>query len=287
MRIILYFHTVIAEDIETQRHGVVVIFAGGEGVAEYFYSDHHDDFVKLIKSRPCRVAVFHQPLPDGPKFKLLGAIWFLLLASKDERVRTKFHGDLSLLETQYNLLTYGIPVHQIPRTSTGNIKTKNHMQWIKTRKAIDKLRESCSDVTSMAFPIIGHPGKHDVLFSKGGNASYQGNMEFLYDVTKRLDDYASNPDRIARQNVRGEIISCVAARGGRFLQLQDGGWWEEVPLDKLHEKITSSIHDCQRKLSVKGPPQQSMDSGTSIFLPSNKRKKVGEDGDPKCECRFV
>jgi hypothetical protein len=100
------------------------------------------------------------------------AIWFLVLASKDERVRTKFHRDLFLLDTQYELLAYGIPVHQLPCTPARNIKVKNHLQWIKTREAIDDIREKFSDVTNLDCPFIGHSGWHDVLFSKGGNTGH-------------------------------------------------------------------------------------------------------------------
>jgi hypothetical protein len=47
-------------------------------------------------------------------------------------------------DTKYELLAYGIPVHQLPCTPpTRNIKVKNHLQWIKTREAIDDIRD-CS-----------------------------------------------------------------------------------------------------------------------------------------------
>lgn len=37
-------------------------------------------------------------------------------------------------------MSFGIKVDEIPVTSSGTIKTKNHHQWIKTRKAIDERR---------------------------------------------------------------------------------------------------------------------------------------------------
>jgi hypothetical protein len=170
----LYFHSVLSEDVDTQKHGVVLIFAGSEEFGEYFVGEHDEDFKKIIKNFPVRVAVCHQTLPDGPKFQFMNAFWFLVLASKDERVRTKFHRDLSLLETQYALLSYGLPIHQIPRTNTGNIKIKNHLQWINTRIAIDQIRESSPDITSLDCSIISHPRRYDVLFSQGGNSHYSG-----------------------------------------------------------------------------------------------------------------
>jgi hypothetical protein len=44
------------------------------------------------------------------------------------------------METKYKLMTFGIKVDEIPVTSSGTPKTKNLLQWIKTRKAIDERR---------------------------------------------------------------------------------------------------------------------------------------------------
>jgi hypothetical protein len=254
----------------------VYIFAAGEKVAEHLVGEYNVDFMRICKNPPFRLAVCHQPLRDGRKFQLLNAIWFHFLISKDQRVRTKFHQDLSLLETQYELLTYGIPVQQIPRTHSGNIKVKNHLQWIKTRIAIDQFRASSCHFTTYSCNIIGHPRWHDVLFCRGGNASYPGNVEFGQDVDERIDIFMSNPDRDSRRKVRDEIIACVEARNGRFLQLQEGGWWEELSTDKVHEKIKTFMYDYHRRLGIKGP-QQSTNSETSVFLPNNKRQKVRDE----------
>ncbi len=285
MRILLYFQTVISEDVETQKHGVVLIFAVDDKAADHMVGEYHQDFMRLIKYPPVRVAVCHQLLRDGPKFQLLNALWFLVLISKDQRVRTKFHRDLSLQETQYELLTYGIPVHQIPRTNSGNIKVKNHLQWIKNRIAIDQIRETSLDVTRLDCSIIDHPGRHDVLFSRGGNASHPGNVEFRQDVIERLDLFMSNVNRDSRQKLRSEIVAVVEARHGRFLQLQKGGWWEELSPDKVYDKISACMYDYHKRLTVT-EPQQSTQSETFLFLPTNKRHMVDDDRR-NCKCRLL
>jgi hypothetical protein len=260
---------------------MVLIFAGGEDFAEHLVED---DFMRIIKNFPFRVAACHVPLPDGPKFHFLNALWFYVLASKQERVRTKYHRDLSLLETQYELLTYGIPVHQIPRTNTGNIKNKNLLQWISTRIAIDQIRESSSDVTNLSCSIIAHPRRYDVLFSRGGNTGYPGNVEFRHDACERLDKFLSSSGD-DRQKVRDDIIACVEARNGRFLKLQNGGWWEELAPDKVHEKITSFMYDYQKRLSLK-EAELSAASDTSVFVSSNKRQRLGAN-NMNCGCGFL
>jgi hypothetical protein len=261
----LYFQSVISEDVETQKHGVVVIFAAGEEVGEYLVGEYHEDIMTIIKNPPYRVAVCHQSLLEGPKFHFLNAVWFLVVASKDERVRTKFHGDLSLLETQYELVSYGIPVHQIPRTSTGNIKVKNHLQWFNTRRAIDLIREGFSAVKDLDGLIISHPGRHDVLFSRGGNTSSPGNAEFLDVLGERLAGFISNPDRDFRQKIRDEIVASIEARDGRFLQLQKGGWWEILDRDKVNDKITSSMYNYHKSWT-----SRNLNSQPGRTQPSNK-----------------
>jgi hypothetical protein len=275
MRLILYIHTVISEDVETQKHGVVFLFFPGEETAEHMIGEYFEDLKKIVKSLPFRGAAYHQQSIDGALFQLMSAVWFFFLASKDERVRTKFHRELSRLETQYELLTYGIPVHQIPTTYIGKIKVKNHLQWIKTRKAIDELRASSADVTNLDCRIICHPGLHDVLFSRGGNAGYPGNVEFRQNVSERLDKFLSTNGE-ARRKIRDEIVACVEARNGRFLQLHEGGWWEELPPDKVHKKMTSYFYFYIKSLDVK-QPQQSTESDPGFFLRNNKRQKVGNE----------
>jgi hypothetical protein len=275
---------VISDDVETQKHGIVLMFSISEEGRERLGGEYHDDFMKTMKNPPYRVAVCHQFLPDGHKYQLFRVIWFLVMIPKDQRVRTKFHRDLSLLETQYDLLTYGIPVHQIPRTHTGNIKVKNHLQWISTRIAIDMAREISPDVSSLDCRIIDHPGRHDVLFSRGGNSGYPGNVEFQQEAGERLVEFMSS-SKESRKRICNEIVACIVARNGRFLQLQKGCWWEVLPPDKVHDKITAFMYDHNRRLGLKEPEQQTK-SSTSVFLPANKRQKVGDDGSLSCGCNF-
>jgi hypothetical protein len=86
--------------------------------------------------------------------------WFLFVCDTPRRIRFALlllpinHGSVVLcflavhtinvsglsMETLYRLMSFGMKVEEIPITSSGAIKTKNHLQWIKTRKAIDERR---------------------------------------------------------------------------------------------------------------------------------------------------
>jgi hypothetical protein len=272
----VYIHSVISEDEETQRHGLAMVFIGkDEGKLETISRDCQltVSLRNVLENLPFRLASNHQCMPYSPTRLLLRTLWVVFVASPDQRVRTKSYGDVALLETQYALMTFGIPVDQLPITSTGNVKVKNHLQWIKTRKAIDKFREGlpAGNITKDC-PIIAHPLKHDVLFSRGGNTGHPGNVEYRQDMLPKLDKFKRNSDRLTRMMLRDEIYASVKARGGRFLSLHKEGWWEELPLDEAHEKITTSFYDYNRKRGCR--KVQECLSDTCLFLSSNKRQKV-------------
>ena len=230
---------------------------------------------------PFRMAANHQCMPNGPAFQFSKAFWIIVLASRDQRIRTKFHGELHKLETQYQLMSYGIPVNQLPLTNTGNIKTKHLFQWIKARRAIDKARQNVSDAGDLCnnMNIISHPGRSDVLFSRGGNARHYGNVMMVEDIASRLEEFKLNTKN--RDVLRKEIMAAVSQRGGKFLTLNKGGWWEELRAKEVHEKITTAFYDHKqkRKKAVEDLLQQQplkLGDATSIFLLRGKRQKVGE-----------
>ena len=78
---------------------------------------------------------------------------------------------------QYSLMGYGIPVDLLPLTDTGNIKTKNLLQWIKVRKALDEsIAKDHNGIISHARASgwidsnnIECPGLNDVIFRSGKN----------------------------------------------------------------------------------------------------------------------
>jgi hypothetical protein len=174
-------HSIISEDEATQRHGLAMVFRGREKVnLETFSSDcllrvslHH-----VLKNLPFRLASNHQCMQYSPPRLLLRTLWIVFVASRDQRVRTKPYDDVAHLETQHALMTCGIPVDQLQVTNTGNIKVKNHLQWFKTRNAIDQFREHFPmGNVNVDSPILAHPQTHDVLFLRGGNSGHPGNVE--------------------------------------------------------------------------------------------------------------
>lgn len=276
LRIILYFFCCLSEDEETQKKGYVSIAVPDRSVFEAFKgisdAETRQDWKDYLNNsyKPVRLSAFHLVHPEGPAFQLLKAFWVAYMSRKEDRGKARFYTDLEL-ETQYQLLTYGIPIQELPLTVTGTLKTKNHLLWMKSRKMIDKARATGQEMSKMG---TFHPGVNDVLFSRGGNASHFGNLEFQQMILSRIDAY-NEGGRKERTAIRNEMIQLVHEKGCRFLTLQTDGWWVELANEKLlMEKVTNAVYDCNRKAMAKGRRQEAR-SETTQFLDGNKRPRIG------------
>ncbi|KAG7373941.1 hypothetical protein IV203_013036 [Nitzschia inconspicua] len=277
LRVSMYFFSCLAEDIETQKYGYVCIAVPDRGVVETFKNisnpETRQDWKDFLNNdyKPLRLSAFHLIHPEGPGFQLLKAFWVMYSSRKDDCAKARFYTNLEL-ETQYKLLTYGIPIQELPLTVTGTLKTKNHILWIKSRHLIDKAREKGQDIANIGTL---HPGVYDVLFSRGGNSSHFGNMEFRQIIASRIEAYNSG-GRKERTTIRHDIIRMVHRKGGRFLMMQSDGWWVELSNEKLvMEKVTNAIYDFNRKAVAKERRQESS-SVTTKFLDGNKRRRICE-----------
>ncbi len=279
VRVRLYVWSVMSEDIETQQKGVVGIAELRKDMfADMSNKQNQADYKALLDALPVRFSAVHLILnfSNSHVTKLIKSFVVLGLFGSNERVRTKCYEGLST-QTHYELLTYGIPVQDIPLTSGGNIKTKNLLQWVKTRKSIDKFRQN-GDHGSAAM-IITHPSINDVLFSRGGNPQHPGNREFHQFLTLMHSRYSNAVHREETENIRNELIRSVIVINGRFLEVhKTGGWWEEITdLERVHFKINNAFYDYNRKLKAI-QNQQTSASATSCFLEANKRRKIDETG---------
>lgn len=257
VKLFTYIFQVVSEDVETQKRGVIFVFSSDEdGLQMISNPSAKKEYRMYREGSPVRRSCTHFCLPENnPKMRTIRAV-LMLAMPQEELVRTRIHMDGLTTETQYKLMTFGIPVSELPITSTGAIKTKHHIQWIKTRKAIDASRikslEECYNnkiqqqqeqkqqhLFCMDFctypptydeflkhhgnePII-HPMINDVLFSKGGkNVTHYGNIEFTDLMKRSLMEYVSGTpvqNRKMRKAIRQTIVDEVQARGGRFLTL--------------------------------------------------------------------
>ncbi|KAL3923130.1 MAG: hypothetical protein SGILL_001833 [Bacillariaceae sp.] len=272
IRVTHYFNQVLSEDVETQKNGLVFIFSTDASVLQDVNDpEYHQDWKDTVGAHPLRWSAFHLCLPPGPTYQLLKAFLLLTVGTSQERVRAKVYPDLISLETQYKLMSFGIPIQELPISCTGTVKLKNLHSWIQSRMAIDEARQQGFDTSS----LILHPGTRDVLFSKGGNARNQGNLEFHQLMEARILTYNGTSSRKEKREIRDGIISTVCSRSGRFLEMtQTGVYWVEIlDMETLHSKVTSALNDFTRTMKARQNRQRS-ESDTHRFIEGKKRRKL-------------
>lgn len=284
MKVLLYHFGAISDDVETQRKGLVTVFSATEEVNEYFF-DKNDQLANatFMATQPLRFSGMHMSLPHGYVFRMIEALMVLELFTKSDRVRTKFYPGGLTMENQYRLMTYGIPVRGIPVTSTGTIKTKNHLLWLKHRRIFEMERAKDPSIVSSWVDV---PNVNDVLFrAGGGNSHHYGNIEFEQTVEMYLPAYNATNDRTVKKDIRNEVIELVKSNNGRFLEMnKKHGRWEEITeVTSLHDKLYAFFYQHKRRLENQSD-RQNNNSDTSRFIESNKRRKLVTNGGGSSCC---
>ena len=174
----------------------------------------------------------------------------------------------------YQLKTFGIP-SDLPITNAGKLKNKNHLKWIRMRKAIDAVRNRDPSGVSIGTPL---PANADVLFESGGHKSrHYGNLEFLDIMEQQIEERGLNGKY--DDDYYEEAIAAVKAKGGRFLERdpEGHGWWVEITDQwNLHTKLYSALYEQKKRMKVRQQTQQvesSESHGMSAVYPDNKRQK--------------
>lgn len=215
VKIWFYFHHVLSEDVETQRKGVVgIAWSGSESLFGIRIPGTPGNKRILNPNgrgmeggTPVRFVAFHFCYPDTPVFRIVRTFYVLVTAEEGRARMTSHHG--TKIEMQYTLLGYGIPVSHIPATDTGVVKVKNHNQWLRIRKQLEK------DPTSHVN-ICECPGLNDVLFRRAGSClAHPGNTIFKNLIESKKDQH-TNSNQTEKRDIAWSIVEDVERRNGRF-----------------------------------------------------------------------
>ena len=135
----LYFFSTIARcDADAQRDGLVLILSSNKTSSENDCENQQTlqkQFLEFYQAIPIRFCVVHACY-DTDSDTVLSKMQTSTLQSfgNEFTTRVRFHcKDAGDSETQKDLATHGIPIHELPVTPTGRIKYKQHIQWIKTQ----------------------------------------------------------------------------------------------------------------------------------------------------------
>jgi hypothetical protein len=189
---------------------------------------------------------------DDPKVRTV--INFLLrFFSEQDRARVKLHFG-SHVEVVYSLMTYGMPTDLLPINLNGELKRKNHLEFLKIRQWLEEHPEASRIVV---------PSQMDILFGRGKPfRQHQGNLRLSSLVEDRLAIYLVSQTK-DKSNMIEEVVSKVHLEGGRFLKQDGPGMpWLEVDHQQSKEKTSQSFRTRARYGSSTSENQEGLNDGT-------------------------
>lgn len=258
-KIRMYMTYVAAEDIEAQKYGIVVIVWVDKAWMDVARSPWYKENIKPMGTR---FASVHFCTPDTPKHRFFRSLFALRL--NKERARLQIHVGQASTELMYKLLSFGIPVHYIPVSSTGKIKDKYIKEWIRLRQLIEDERMAQTLTSQRKCSMIETPYSDDIVFRNGTSLiSHPGNSSLRTMVAMKLMNGGSKNTKDVTEEIMSEITgigSMGGNGGGRILIWDEKGWWKEAPAgkddDEVHKKISRIVRDTRKLLSTNSKTSQ-------------------------------
>ena len=170
------------------------------------------------------------------------------------------------VECLYTLMTYGIPADCIPITMVGEIKRKNHVEWVKMRKRQEN--------DNSGNPRIVVPAHSDILFGRGKPfREHIGNLRLVNLLDEHLARYEAAKLK-EKSGVIAEMVDIIIKKGGRFLK-QEKGVWEEVDEKMAREKVSHAFRTRIRIVSSEAKKEEQSLSGETKLHPDNATTTLG------------
>lgn len=152
----IYFHQRIMED---EKGMVAVVFLHNstmftEGSSTFEYA------MKLYNILPHRYSAIHLCMPNRPSYHLIRSA-IMLIVGKESRSRVRCHIG-SLVECQYNLRPFGIPVGRLPaalelNTTYRKDNIANHTKWLRTQRAKEIAIRNILSGKQVSVGLCQHP----------------------------------------------------------------------------------------------------------------------------------
>lgn len=297
---------VLAEDVTTQRNGLVTIHLMSDDVMRTMGGDNTTRmsslFGSIFEASPLRFSAVHFCFPNDIIYRLLKPVMLFVIGNAFRRV-LKIHSGTTI-ECNYSLSSFGVRLDDIPITYSGTVKTRQHKKWLKARAAMDKFivqqaKENvdgdyssfyASDAYSIQpFPHIQCPEINCVLFHKNGVAwDFPGNIKFraflhdeLSDKTVYTNNKTTNSEgdsASASEDVFDRIIRLSRLQNFQFLLHDETNHWyiEISETEMLRKYVGFGIRGHQRRCNAQRNRQNqcsnwSMNRGSESNTAINRR----------------
>lgn len=277
----MYIVQILGSDETTQKFGCVMIFYAGfaSGETSFLNEPNIQNTVRKVISAFClRVGAIHICFPNTPTYQFAAA-GLSLLAPSIIRVRVRQHLG-SLTECKFSLMTYGIPVDQLPITASGRIKTTNHIRWIKTQRE----REESIQMCLPPFEGVDCPLVTDILIgnTRPSFKHNPGNMVYNDVMDSYYGQYVGAADTQEKMRITWKVLEDLNQAGCRILARDRRGWWTVASTDRAREKIAHDFRVTLKRMSAVRKRSQVNVSTTAFAELDGKRKRMGI-ACPGCE----
>lgn len=168
-------------------------------------------------------------------------------------------------------MTFGIPPDLLPVTIDGQLKRKNHAEYIKIRRYQEERMPP-------GTPRILVPSQADVLFGRGKPfREHVGNLRLNNILDEKLEKYEAS--RLKEKTAMiGDIVDVIRGEGGRFLKQDNNAPWIEVDDKQAKEKVS---HGFRTRIKIasyganKPPTLISSASDSGSKMSGNRRAYQG------------
>jgi len=296
LQIYSYFQSALSEDVDNQRKGFVSLALPGENSAKISKLPNRKDRYRLarfILSAPVRYCAIHSCYPDTPIFRIIKAAYSLgMHTSESTKFRLKFHTGTET-ENRYKLMSYGIPVEQLPITNSGKVKSGCLQQWMNARIIIEKQRVESGAIWARDIKtnIVECPRLTDVAIRPGKSyLCHPGNVRFKELLDKYMDGHSAS-NRSGKDRISWKIIEEIESSNGRFLEWDNKAclWIQNEDRNTIRSRIPIYFRDHKRNTRGKRKQRQKpraispcYDSIDNIGSSFDKRRKIMSDEMPEC-----
>lgn len=241
-RVMYYIVMSTLDDEDTQKKGItVIVYNVGKVEKEKFDHRTFAQGGRLMMSLPGRLCALHHCF-NHSSFRFIINITLHFFPA-NVRARAKMHYGTHM-ECIYHLMTFGIPTDFLPVTMDGELKRKNHLEYIKIRKRHEE---------NILLPRILLPTQRDVLFGRGKPfREHRGNLSF-FDMLEMEMEYYESLSMKKKVLATNKILNAIRGRKGRFLRQDEIGCWVEVDEKDARAKVSNGFRTRLRIASSKLP----------------------------------
>jgi hypothetical protein len=259
MRMMFYLATVLSEDVETQKNGIVVLFfnLGPHKVPGDINGGWK--ISAMVTVFPLRIVSAHLCHENSPLL-VPGISLIRYAVGSTVRLRLRAHPTANPVECHYQLMTFGIPTEVLPMNVHGEFPLKNHREWLEQRRSLEVRLAQMEDVMEDdMIPRSIIPGPNDVVYGRDSFAQqHLGNSHFIFlieswredhDTAEATNQWNHSSHEKFKAEVVDEVIEAIKERGGRFLRKGDSGW-EEVDEKSARSKVANAFRS-RRKVETR------------------------------------